>query len=504
MSKQSFADLGVSNALVRALSKRGIKSPFPIQELVIGDVLAGNDVLAKSPTGSGKTLAFGAGLIERMTPGKPAPKALVLAPTRELVRQIHEELTPLAEAKSLRIATVYGGVGIQAQARRAARAHMIVATPGRLEDLLKRGAFSLKHVEMLVLDEADRMLDMGFRPPVDRIVDLCSEKRQTLFFSATLDGECGVIARQYTHKPTRHEHKPETDANAKIEHRFIAVEHETRLESLASELDCDRDLALVFVRTKRGADSLAKRLKNKGIRTGVLHGDKSQNYREKTLATFQAGRIDTLIATDVVARGIDIDGITHVINFDPPEDRESYVHRIGRTGRAGRTGVGITFVRSEHKGMIRKIATTLKLEREFEQSHPSRKPKRKREQSETQAGDVTTSHTQSEQSHPHKNSHKRKHSRTRKSDPITSHAQSEQSHSPKPKHKRKRKPSHTQTGGATTGRDQFEQSRPRKPKRKPSHTQTGDATTSRNQFEQSRPSKPRRKRNKYSHSQKAA
>jgi ATP-dependent RNA helicase RhlE len=365
MSTQSFADLGVSRAVAGALAERGITEPFAIQRLVIADVLAGRDVLAKSPTGSGKTIAFGAPIADRIEATDRRPAALILAPTRELATQIVDELRPLAHARALRIAPVYGGVGILKQAQLAARAHIIVATPGRLEDLLGRRDLTLDHVRILVLDEADRMLDMGFKPAVDRIVAQCPRERQTLFFSATLDGEAGRIARSYTHDPARHEHAPRTDSTAAIEHRFVAVERDDRIEALVRELRGERDLALVFVRTKRGVDRLVKRLGREGVDAVGMHGDKSQGQRERALASFESFRIDTLVATDVAARGIDIDGISHVINFDPPADREGYVHRVGRTGRAGRSGVGVTFVGAEHATDVERIATDLRLEREF-------------------------------------------------------------------------------------------------------------------------------------------
>ena len=367
MPQQSFADLGVSAPVVSALARRGITSPFAIQSLVIEDVLEGHDVLAKSPTGSGKTLAFGIPLVEAIDAGDPTPSALVLAPTRELARQIQDELAPIADARGLRVAVAYGGVGLEKQAKDARRAHILVATPGRLEDLLQRRAFTLRNVDVLVLDEADRMLDMGFRPAVDRIVAQCPAKRQTLFFSATLDGEAGRIARLYTSDARRHEHVPAVQRKTDIEHRFVPVERDERLEVLKGHLDDeDRDLTLVFVRTKRGADRLVKRLKADGVSALAMHGDKTQGQRERALKSFETGRVDTLIATDVAARGLDVDGITHVIQFDPPADAETYTHRVGRTGRAGATGVGITFVGGEHRQDMRKIASELKLQRELE------------------------------------------------------------------------------------------------------------------------------------------
>jgi ATP-dependent RNA helicase RhlE len=342
---KSFADLGVPENVVRALACRGITDPFPVQSLVLDDVLAGRDVLVKAPTGSGKTLAFGIPLVTRIAPGAPTPAALVLAPTRELACQIAEEISLIARARSLRVCAVYGGVGISAQSKNAARAQILVATPGRLEDLLDRGAFSLRSVRLLVLDEADRMLDMGFRPAVDRIVGACPKERQTLFFSATLDGVAGEIAARYTTDAVvREDAPPDRSAGQSVEHRFITVATGDRTEALLEELDRERDLALIFVRTKRGADRLTKRLQNAEVKALAIHGDKSQRQREQALDRFQSGHIDALVATDVAARGIDVDRISHVINFDPPADDDTYVHRVGRTGRAGRSGIGITFV----------------------------------------------------------------------------------------------------------------------------------------------------------------
>jgi ATP-dependent RNA helicase RhlE len=361
-SSKSFADLGVSDAVVAALARRGIAQPFAVQRLVVADVLAGADVLVKSPTGSGKTLAFGIPLVERVDPDGPRPAALVLAPTRELASQIVEEIRAVAHARALRVTAVYGGVGLAKQASAAARSHILVATPGRLEDLLARGAFTLDAIGVLVLDEADRMLDMGFRPAVERIVSACPRARQTLFFSATLDGVAGQVAARYTREAVVHEHGAAgAQAVAEIEHRFVAVHGEDRVGTLVRELGGERELALVFVRTKRGADRLVKRLAGSGVAATAIHGNKSQRQREQALARFQSGAIDTLVATDVAARGIDVDGISHVINFDPPGDHDVYTHRVGRTGRAGRAGVGITLVGHADRQEVRQLARRLNL-----------------------------------------------------------------------------------------------------------------------------------------------
>jgi superfamily II DNA/RNA helicase len=366
MSAESFADLGVSRSVISALNEARITEPFPVQRAVIGDAIAGRDVIAQSPTGSGKTLAFGIPLVERIIADQARPTALVLAPTRELATQIVDDIRPIAHARALRVTAVYGGVGLVKQAKDAAASHVLVATPGRLEDLLARGAFRLDRIRMLVLDEADRMLDMGFRPAIDRIVAACPEDRQTLFFSATLDGEAGRIAKRYSRDPAVRRHVPAARrTNAEIEHKFVQVAHEHRVEALVRELRCDRDLTLVFVRTKRGADRLVRRLAAHGVKAAAMHGDKSQRQREQALARFASGAVDTLVATDVAARGIDVERISHVINFDPPADSDTYVHRIGRTGRAGRTGIGITLLSPDQHHDVTKLAGHLGLDHDL-------------------------------------------------------------------------------------------------------------------------------------------
>ena len=376
MSTESFADLGVSNAVVRSLSTAGITEPFAIQRAVIADAIHGRDVIAKSPTGSGKTLAFGIPIVERIGAEAPRPAALVLAPTRELASQIVDDIRGIAHARALRITAVYGGVGVEKQAKAAAASQLLVATPGRLEDLLARGAFTLDNIRMLVLDEADRMLDMGFRPAIDRIVGAVPRDRQTLCFSATLDGEAGRIASRYTRDPATHQHGPaDRRSGAQIEHKFVQTAHEHRVGALVRELRSDRDLTLVFVRTKRGADRLVKRLAADGVKAVAMHGNKSQRQREQALRRFESGAVDTLVATDVAARGIDVERISHVINFDPPADSETYVHRVGRTGRAGRKGTGITLVSPDQHHDVTKLAGQLGLDHGL-RSTISRRPER--------------------------------------------------------------------------------------------------------------------------------
>jgi ATP-dependent RNA helicase RhlE len=359
--------------VIHALARREITQPFPVQELVVRDALAGHDLLVQSPTGSGKTLAFGIPMLERLSPERGRTGALVLAPTRELAGQIVDELRPLADARGLSIAAVYGGVGFGPQIKAARRADVLVATPGRLEDLIARGVVALDGVRILVLDEADRMLDMGFKPAVDRIVTRTPSRRQTLFFSATLKGATGKLAAAYTRDARAHTHAPK-QAKADIEHRFLPVETQgEKLDHLVAQLqDGDCGPTLVFVRTKRGADRLVKKLRARRIEAVAMHGDKSQGQRERALARFEDGEVEALVATDVAARGIDVDGVTHVINYDTPEDRDAYVHRIGRTGRAGRRGTGVSFVLAEQADDVRRMAGDLGLVREFEVAHGGR------------------------------------------------------------------------------------------------------------------------------------
>jgi superfamily II DNA/RNA helicase len=357
--------LGVTEPVSDALRMRGIDAPFEIQTRVIPDALAGRDILARSRTGSGKTLAFAVPLVERLTPSGQSPSALILAPTRELASQVTEEFRAIADVTHLQIASVYGGVGISPQAKRARHADILVATPGRLLDLVARRLLRLDRVRFCVLDEADRMLDMGFLPDVRKILELLRPDRQTMLFSATLDGEVGRLAERFTRDPVRHEIGDGGVTLTDAHHRFISVEHPKKTDALVRELAADRGLALVFVRTKHGADRLARNLRKQGFRAGELHGGMSQPQRERALGRFASGANDVLVATDVAARGLDLEDITHVINFDAPEDEKAYVHRVGRTARAGRGGEGVTFVTPDQRLEVGRIARTLDLDAEF-------------------------------------------------------------------------------------------------------------------------------------------
>jgi ATP-dependent RNA helicase RhlE len=356
MSQQSFRELGVSAPVADTLAARSIHEPFPIQTLALPDALAGLDVLAKSPTGSGKTLAFAVPIVERTVKTDARPSALVLVPTRELAAQVTEELESLAKPKGLTVAPVYGGLPLRAQAKRAKNAHVLVATPGRLQDLAERGLVDLTRVRTFVLDEADRMLDMGFQPQVDRIVRRLPRNRQTMFFSATLDGRVGELAHAYTNSPSRFETEPSPEEPGEIEHHFVSVTLDSKLDTLIEHIRSSEGLTLVFARTKRGADRLVQRLAHQKVQAVAMHGDMSQNARERALAKFESGRVKTLVATDVAARGLDLDDVTQVINFDPPAEDKDYVHRTGRTGRAGRDGTAITLVLPDQQAETSRVA----------------------------------------------------------------------------------------------------------------------------------------------------
>jgi ATP-dependent RNA helicase RhlE len=368
MSNQSFRELGVSAPVVAALAARSIHHPFSIQELVLPDALEGLDVLVRSPTGSGKTLAFALPIVERTTPADGRPSALVLVPTRELAAQVTEAFEALAAAKGLRVAAAYGGIPIRSQANRIKSAHILVATPGRLDDLATRRLVDLSKVRSFVLDEADRMLDMGFQPQVDKLVRRLPRNRQTMFFSATLDGHVGDLARAYTNSPSHIEGELSTTRQpGEIAHHFVPVTADTKVETLVEHIRSSSS-TLVFVRTKRGADRLVQKLARHDVRAVAMHGDMSQNARERALARFESGKVETLVATDVAARGLDLDDVTHVINFDPPEEDKGYVHRTGRTGRAGRSGTAVTFVLPEQQAETSRVARRLGHREQFEQA----------------------------------------------------------------------------------------------------------------------------------------
>ncbi|HWC32582.1 MAG TPA: DEAD/DEAH box helicase [Actinomycetota bacterium] len=351
--------------MAHTLAARGITTPFPIQLLVMRDALAGHDVLAKSRTGSGKTLAFAAPIVERVRAGDRKPSALVLVPTRELASQVVGELADIAATKRLSVAAAYGGVSIREQSKAIARADVLVATPGRLEDLATRRLVNLGAVRILILDEADRMLDMGFEPQVAALVRRLPRERQTMLFSATLDGGVAGLAARYTRDAVRHEVETSRPTVDEADHRFVPVSAAAKVETLVDLLRAEPGRALVFVRTKRGSDRLVARLRRHGVAAVAMHGDISQTAREHALRRFHRGEVTTLVATDVAARGLDVDDIAHVIYYDPPADDKDYVHRVGRTARAGKTGTGVTLVLPEQQSDVSRMAARLRLAAEF-------------------------------------------------------------------------------------------------------------------------------------------
>jgi superfamily II DNA/RNA helicase len=344
----TFESLGVDQGLINVLKKGGIVAPFAVQSGTIAAALQGRDVTAKAPTGSGKTLAFGIPLVQKGSRGRPMhPKSLVLAPTRELAAQIAEDLKPLLASRGLRATTVYGGVGFGPQLKTMQRGvDVVVACPGRLLDLMDQSVVRLAQVDFVVVDEADRMADMGFLPDVRRIIDATSPQRQTLLFSATLDGEVDVLVQRYQTNPFHHE--VEAAAKPLVDHRLWLVDDTQRMATCA-DLIGEVYSSIVFTRTRHGADALAKRLERKGLKVAAIHGGRSQAQRDRALDGFRSGRVTALIATDVAARGIHVDDVDLVVQYDLPDDPKDYVHRSGRTGRAGATGRVVTLLNSQQR-----------------------------------------------------------------------------------------------------------------------------------------------------------
>ena len=356
----TFTDLGVSADIASRLADQGVTEPFPIQAATIAAALEGRDICGRAPTGSGKTLAFGIPLVTRVSKAKPSkPRALVLAPTRELAAQIERALTPLAATRQRRVAALYGGVGFGAQLAALRRgADIVVATPGRLADLIERRQADLCDVEIIVVDEADRMADMGFLPQIRRLLDQVRPNRQTFLFSATLDGDVDVLIKRYQRNPFIHEVETPEGEEDRRQHLFWKTDRAQRV-TVASQIVIRHASTVVFCRTKRGADRLAKQLGQAGVSAAAIHGDRSQAQREKALAAFSAGRVQALVATDVAARGIHVDAVGCVLHFDPPEDEKTYVHRSGRTGRAGAGGTVLSLVTDDTAGAVKALQRAL-------------------------------------------------------------------------------------------------------------------------------------------------
>ena len=341
----TFAGLGIPEGLAEFVEKLGYSTPFEVQTATIPDALAGRDIAARAPTGSGKTLAFGLPLLMNAHDAKPHfPRGLVLAPTRELAEQIRRELEPIARDGGRSIVAIYGGVGFEPQMRALARGvDVLVACPGRLADLISQAVVDLSEVRVAVIDEADRMSDMGFLPEVKRLMDRMPDDRQTLLFSATLDGDVAVLTRKYQHDPAVHEVGDAQPNMEDVRHIFWRLDSSSRIE-VASNLIQAAGPTIVFCRTRRGADRVAKQLERAGASSAAIHGSRSQNQRTRALKSFADGRVEALVATDVAARGIHVDSVACVLHFDPPIDDKTYIHRSGRTARAGAEGVVVSFV----------------------------------------------------------------------------------------------------------------------------------------------------------------
>jgi len=351
---KTFAELGVVTPLVEALKEKGIITAFPIQAMTIADALAGRDICGKAKTGSGKTLGFGLPMLQRVAEGRshdnsqggPArPRGLVLLPTRELAVQVHEVLEPLGKALGLHVNAVYGGADIEKQVKSLKKGcDIIIATPGRLIDLGDRGELNVEGLDVLVLDEADRMADMGFMPQVEWVLRRIAEHpHQTLLFSATLDGAVDRLVKRYLTEPVFHEVVSDSQTVSRMVHHFLNVHQMDRVKVTAA-ICKSMNKTVIFCRTKRGADRLVEQLQKEGVDAAAIHGDLKQSQREKALADFGADKLPVLVATDVAARGIHIDGVDCVMHFDPPEDHKAYLHRSGRTARAGSTGVVVSLL----------------------------------------------------------------------------------------------------------------------------------------------------------------
>ena len=367
MSNQQWLNLGVDEQIVSSLIKRGIKTPFPIQSLTIPDALQGNDVCGKAKTGSGKTLAFGIPMVQNLDQqsGDSDPRGLIMVPTRELATQVKEELDPLLNGKSLTAVAIYGGANIEEQIKAIKRGiDIIVATPGRMIDLLEREEISLQSLEMVVLDEADRMADMGFLPQVEWILRRVERNHQTLLFSATLDGVVNTLIQRYQSNPIMHEVEAKEITVEEMTHRFLHV-HERDKVKVAAAITRSVSRTLIFSNTKAGCDRLVKKLLTEGIRAQAIHGDLRQNIREKALARFASGKLPVLVATDVAARGIHVDGVEVVIHYDPPSDHKTYLHRSGRTARAGTDGLVVTLALWDEELIVKRLQKRVGLDMEL-------------------------------------------------------------------------------------------------------------------------------------------
>jgi len=359
----TFEQLGVADDLCHALSERGITTAFPIQEMTIPDILAGRDVCGKAKTGSGKTLAFGLPMLQILGKAKPGkPTGIALVPTRELATQVRDELLPLAHSRGVRITAIYGGDPIEKQIKALKDGvDLVVCTPGRAIDLIERGDLAVTDVTNVIIDEADRMADMGFLPQVEWILRNVEKGHQTLLFSATLDGAVDTLVRRYQHEPARHEVESKGATVEQMTHRFITV-HEMDKAKVAASIVKASGRTMIFSNTKHGADRLAGKLEDLGVSAAAIHGDLRQNMREKALSNFSSGKLQALVATDVAARGIHVDDVDVVIHYDPPSDHKNYLHRSGRTARAGENGLVVSLVLWNQELEVKRIQKRLGLD----------------------------------------------------------------------------------------------------------------------------------------------
>jgi len=357
----TFAQLGVPESICRALQRGGIHQPFEIQTATMADALAGRDICGRAPTGSGKTLAFGIPLVVNAAHARPKrPTALVLSPTRELAEQIATDLRSFAG--DVRVGVVYGGVGYGPQLKRLRDGvEILVACPGRLEDLIEQGAVSLHDVDLAVIDEADRLSDMGFLPAVRRLLDRTARDRQTFLFSATLDGAVRTLTRDYQYEPVTHTVAAETPDVTAADHRFWQVNRAERVAACVQVIKAAGQ-TIVFCRTRHGSDRLTRQLSQRGISAAVIHGGHAQERRTRALRRFTDGHVQALVATDVAARGIHVEVVASVVHFDPPEDHKTYLHRSGRTARAGRGGLVVSLLQPEQMGDSRRMQRRLGLQ----------------------------------------------------------------------------------------------------------------------------------------------
>ncbi len=373
MSTPSFADLGLPKSILGVLSDAGFSEPFPVQAATIPDALAGRDVTGRAPTGSGKTLAFGLPMLTRVPKARPnRPTALILAPTRELAAQIRLDLAPYGKVTDRQVFAVFGGVRYNAQRDWLGRGvDILVATPGRLEDLIEQRIVDLSDVSIIAIDEADRMADMGFLPPVKRILDQTAKNRQTLLFSATLDGDVATLIKRYQTNPARHEVGGADPQATEAKHHFWLVDKNDKVQHTADAIGASGS-TIVFARTRHGADRLAKQLSKIGVDAVAMHGGRSQNQRNRALKSFSDGKVEALVATDVAARGIHVDDVATVVHYDPPQGHKDYLHRSGRTARAGASGTVVSLVTAGEKRAVVRMQRNLDMSEPITPASPSK------------------------------------------------------------------------------------------------------------------------------------